>query len=317
MYILGFDIGGTKCAVITAKWDGEQITLLQKQKIETDHNISGDKMIEKLIALADSILEKTPDCVGVSCGGPLDSEKGIILNPPNLPGWKNVDIVSKLKGHYGVSVQLQNDANACALAEWKFGAGRGCKNIIFMTFGTGLGAGLILNGKLYNGTNGNAGEIGHIRMEYEGPVGFGKTGSFEGFCSGGGIAQLGCLKAREAMEKGITPAYCKNGESNITAKTIADAALSGDETALEVYRISGEYLGKGLSILIDILNPEAIIIGSIFTRNQNLLWDAAKAQIKKEALETSASCCRVLTSVLGEKIGDYAAVATAFSGGDI
>jgi len=119
------------------------------------------------------------------------------------------------------------------------------------------------------------------------------------------------------MEKGITPAYCQNGESNITAKTIADAALSGDETALEVYRISGEYLGKGLSILIDILNPEAIIIGSIFTRNQNLLWDAAKAQIKKEALETSASCCRVLPSALGEKIGDYAAIATAFSGGDI
>lgn len=317
MYILGFDIGGTKCAAITATWDGERITLLEKQKIATDHTISADEMIKKLIDLADAILEKTPDCIGVSCGGPLDSEKGIIISPPNLPRWKDVDIVAMLKQHYGVSVKLQNDANACALAEWKFGAGRGYKNVIFMTFGTGLGAGLILDGKLYNGTNGNAGEIGHIRLEDEGPVGFGKPGSFEGFCSGGGIAQLGCLKAQEAMDKGIIPAYCKDGTDNITAKTVADAALSGDQTALEVYRISGEYLGKGLSILIDILNPEVIIIGSIFTRNQELIWDAAKAQIKKEALETSASCCRVLPSVLGEKIGDYAAVATAFSGGDI
>ena len=317
MYILGFDIGGTKCAVITAKWDGEQISLLKKEKIPTDNNVSADEMINKLIALADAILEKAPDRIGVSCGGPLDSEKGVILSPPNLPGWKHVDIVSKLGQYYGVAVQLQNDANACALAEWKFGAGRGCKNIIFLTFGTGLGAGLILDGKLYNGTNGNAGEIGHIRMEHGGPVGFGKAGSLEGFCSGGGIAQLGCLKAREAVEKGIIPSYFRDGEDNVTAKTIADAALSGDETALEVYRVSGEYLGKGLSILIDILNPEAVIIGSIFARNRNLLWDAAEAQIKKEALETSASCCKILPALLGEKIGDYAAAAAALSGGDI
>lgn len=317
MYILGFDIGGTKCAVITAKWDGNHITLLEKQKIATDHNLSADEMIKKLIGLADSILEKTPDYIGVSCGGPLDSEKGIILNPPNLPKWVNVNIVSQINQHYKVPVQLQNDANACAVAEWLFGNGKGYKNVIFLTFGTGLGAGLILDGKLYNGTNGNAGEIGHIRLKHDGPVGFGKTGSFEGFCSGGGIAQLGYLKAREAMDKGIIPAYCKDGKDNITAKTVADAALSGDKTALEVYRISGEYLGKGLSILIDILNPEVIIIGSIFTRNQELLWDAAKAEIEKEALKESAVCCKILPSGLGEKIGDYAAIATALLGVDI
>ena len=316
MYILGFDIGGTKCAVTTAKWDGEQIILLKKQKVKTNHNISADKMLEELILLADTILEKTPDCIGISCGGPLDSEKGIIINPPNLPQWKNVHIVSKLQNHYGVPVHLQNDANACALAEWKFGCGVGYKNIVFLTFGTGLGAGLIFDGKLYNGTNGNAGEIGHIRMEKEGPVGFGKAGSLEGFCSGGGIAQLGCHKALEAMDRGVTPAYWREGENNITAESVAKAALSGDKTALEVYRISGEYLGKGLSLLIDILNPEVIIIGSIFTRNHNLLWDSAKAQIKKEALENSASCCKILPSVLGEKIGDYAAIATALSGVD-
>ena len=113
------------------------------------------------------------------------------MSPPNLPGWDNIDIVKQIKTHFGVPVHLQNDANACALAEWKFGAGRGTKNMVFLTFGTGLGAGLILDGKLYSGTNDNAAELGHIRLDRFGPVGFGKTGSFEGFCSGGGIAQLG------------------------------------------------------------------------------------------------------------------------------
>ncbi len=295
MYILGFDIGGTKCAVATATWENEEINLIKKEKCETNTNITPDEMIEKLILMADGILDKKPDAIGVSCGGPLDSEKGIILGPPNLPGWDYVEIVKKLKKHYNVPVNLQNDANACAVAEWKFGAGKGCKNVVFLTFGTGLGAGLILDGKLYSGTNGNAGEVGHIRLEKTGPVGFGKEGSFEGFCSGGGIAQLGKQLLGE----------------NITAKEIAQRAQKGDEKAIEVYRISGRNLGKGLSILIDILNPEVIVIGSIFARSRELLWKYAEEEIKKEALSVSAECCRVVAASLDENIGDYAAVATA------
>lgn len=295
MYILGFDIGGTKCAVVTAEWDEREVKLLKKEKCETILSISPEEMIDKLIVMADSILDKTPDAIGISCGGPLDSERGVILGPPNLPGWDNVEIVKKLKSHYKVPVKLQNDANACAVAEWKFGAGKGCNNMVFMTFGTGLGAGLILDGKLYNGTNGNAGEVGHIRLAPDGPVGFGKNGSFEGFCSGGGIAQLGKMILGE----------------DISAKEIAERALSGDEKAIEVYRVSGEYLGKGLSIIIDILNPEKIVIGSIFARSHKLLWESAEKEIKKEALSESANCCRVVAAELGENIGDFAAVATA------
>ena len=154
-------------------------------------------------------------------------------------------------------MHLQNDANACAVAEWKFGAGRGAENMVFMTFGTGLGAGLILNGKLYSGTNDNAGELGHIHLDKFGPVGYGKAGSFEGFCSGGGLAQLGYVKALEKVQCGEYPMYFKRGMTmaDITAKTGADAAVAGDETAIEVYRICGEYLGRGLSVVIDLLNP--------------------------------------------------------------
>ncbi len=313
MKILGFDIGGTKCAVTTAEWDGKEIKFLNKEKISTDHNLTPEQMIDKLIALADGILDEKPDAIGISCGGPLDSKKGIILSPPNLPRWDNVEIVQQIENHFGIPVKLQNDANACAVAEWKFGAGKGCENVVFMTFGTGLGAGLILDGKLYSGTNDNAGEVGHIRLDKFGPVGFGKSGSFEGFCSGGGLAQLGYIKALEKVQKGEYPLYFKKGYTaeDVNAKTIADAAEMGDETAIEVYKICGEYLGKGLSIIIDILNPEVIVIGSIFARSRNLLWDSAKSVIDNEALKLSTDCCKVVPAALGEQIGDYAAIATA------
>lgn len=313
MKILGFDIGGTKCAVITAEWNGNNIKLLKKEKCSTDHSLTPTQMIEKLIVLADGILGDKPDAIGISCGGPLDSKKGVIMSPPNLPGWDNVEIVKQIEEHYGVPTKLQNDANACAVAEWKFGAGKGCNNVVFMTFGTGLGAGLILDGKLYSGTNDNAGEVGHIRLDKFGPVGYGKAGSFEGFCSGGGIAQLGYMKAMEKAQMGEYPLYFKKGytAADVTAKTIADAAQAGDETAIEVYRTCGEHLGKGLSVIIDILNPEVIVIGSIFARSQNLLWEHAKKVIDSEALYLSVNCCRVVPAALGEQIGDYAAIATA------
>lgn len=315
MYILGFDIGGTKCAVITALWDDSQITLLEKAICPTDLTISPEAMIDRLVAMADSILAAKPERIGISCGGPLNSETGVILGPPNLPGWDHVEIASQLQAHYGVPVTLQNDANACAVAEWKFGAGKGAGNVVFLTFGTGLGAGLILNGKLYSGVNGNAGEVGHIRLDRFGPVGYGKTGSFEGFCSGGGLAQLGYTMALEKAQSGNYPLYFQKGMSqkDVTAKAIADAAQAGDETALEVYRVCGEYLGKGLSLIIDILNPEVIVLGSIFARCRDLLWPAAKAVIEKEALPAASVCCRIEPAALAEHIGDYAAIAAAIS----
>ena len=313
MLLLGFDIGGTKCAAVTALWDGENITILKKEKCPTDLTVTPEEMLDRLMGMADAILDGTPDAIGISCGGPLDDRAGVILGPPNLPGWDHVEITALVEAHYGVKAHLQNDANACAVAEWKFGAGRGTRNMAFLTFGTGLGAGLILDGRLYSGTNGNAGEVGHMRLAPDGPIGFGKRGSFEGFCSGGGIAQLGYTMAKEAVAAGKSPAYFLAGmtASDVTAKTVGDAAEAGDETALAVYRTSGEYLGRGLAFMIDILNPERIVIGSIFTRSRNLLWEAAKQEIEREALAPAAACCTVVPAELGEAIGDYAAIATA------
>ena len=311
--ILGFDIGGTKCAVVIAAWDGSEISITEKRKIPTDLTVSPGEMIQKLISLADEICTETPEKIGISCGGPLDSQKGVIMSPPNLPGWDNVEIVKQIELHYGVKPVLQNDANACAVAEWKFGAGKGAKNMVFLTFGTGLGAGLILNGALYSGTNDNAGEVGHISLRKDGPVGYGKAGSFEGFCSGGGLSQLGYSVALEKISQGKDVMYYKKGQdkSEVTAAEIARCAALGDEAALEVMKTCGEMLGEGLSVLIDILNPERIIIGSIYARNEELLKGFAEKVIDKQALSCSKNCCRILPAALGESIGDYASVATA------
>ena len=313
MYILGFDIGGTKCAVVTAEYDGGEVQLIEKRIIATDHTVGAYEMLDRMISLADAILDRAPERIGISCGGPLDSARGVIMSPPNLPEWDNIEVTSYLEKHYNAPARLQNDANACALAEWKFGAGIGCENMIFLTFGTGLGAGLILGGRLYEGTNGNAGEVGHIRLSGDGPVGYHKAGSFEGYCSGGGIAQLGYSEALRSIEGGIYPTYFKEGmtEKDVSAKEIALAADSGDPTALEVYRISGKMLGRGLSVLIDILNPERIVIGSIFARSGHLLLEAMQEEINKEALSVCRDCCKIVGAKLAENIGDYAAVATA------
>lgn len=250
---------------------------------------------------------------GISCGGPLDSKRGLILSPPNLPGWDKIPITGIIEKEFGIKTYLENDANACAIAEWKFGAGQGCQNMIFLTFGTGLGAGLILDGKLYRGTNDMAGEVGHIRLEEDGPIGYGKAGSFEGFCSGGGIAQLAKIEAYRRLDKNLPISFLSNKDNieDITARDVGIAAGEGDEVAIEILQTSGRYLGMGLSILIDILNPQRIIIGSIFARCQEFLQPMAEEIIQKEALELSYKECQILPAGLGEKIGDYACLAVA------
>ncbi len=306
MEFLGIDIGGTKCAVVRGNEKGE---ILEKVKIST---VGAEETLEKIFEAAEKI-KGNSIAVGISCGGPLDSETGTILSPPNLPGWDEIKIEKMVNDRLGLNAYLCNDANACALAEWRFGAGKGSRNMIFLTFGTGMGAGLILDGRLYNGTNGNAGEVGHIRLERFGPSGYGKEGSFEGFASGGGIALSGKMKAIEALQKGEKPMYCKSLSEleSVTAKSIAEAAKAGDKTAIEVYKLTGEMLGRGLSILIDILNPDRIVIGSVYQRSSELMKESMQRVIDKEALSHARNVVKIVGAELGDELGDAAALALA------
>ncbi len=312
--VLGFDIGGTKSAVILAEEVDGDIRFLDRMEIKTMG--SWQSVIDRLILEGLKMLEtfnvnKTEYRIGISCGGPLDSKRGIIQSPPNLPGWDNVPIVDYIYDRLGVRPKLQNDADACALAEWKYGAGKGYENVIFLTFGTGLGAGLILNGKLYTGSSNMAGEVGHIRLEEDGPIGYGKAGSFEGFCSGGGIAQIAKEKAYSLERQGIRASFIKGDIEDITTKDVAEAAQKGHKDALDIFKKSGKYFGRGLSILIDILNPELIIVGSIYVRAGEFLDDAMYEEIERESLELSRNAVKIVPAQLGEKIGDYGAVVTA------
>lgn len=321
MYLIGIDIGGTKTAVSLGKLIGlDKIELMERLEFET---ICGDKYIqtlEKIVELANEILKgslltrKDIAAIGISCGGPLDSRNGIIMSPPNLPGWNNVPIVDYFQKQLHVPAAIQNDANACAIAEWKWGAGKGTNHMIFLTFGTGLGAGLILNGQLYEGACGMAGEVGHIRLESQGPVGFGKRGSFEGFCSGGGIAQIAKTIVLERKQQGIDVPWCRMDTKweDITANTVGQALLQDDPTAKIIMQEVGRYLGKGLSIMIDLLNPEKIIIGSIFVRQHEILAPVVLEVIQSEVLPYSSKVCQVVPAGLGENLGDYAALTVAY-----
>lgn len=316
-FYLGIDVGGTKCAVLAGN---EQMEIFGKIQFTTDTHKGPNYAISNLLENSSKLIQQLKDytlvSIGISCGGPLDSKRGIIQSPPNLPGWNNIPITKLFKEKFNTPVFLQNDANACALAEWKFGAGKGTENMIFLTFGTGMGAGLILNGKLYTGTNDLAGEVGHIRLDDDGPEAYGKNGSFEGFCSGSGIARMAQALVKEKLSCGESVSFCHNESSikNITAMDVALAASKDDKTALEIFELSAKKLGLGLSILIDILNPERIVIGSVYARNPHLFDPVCNDIIEKEALEPARKVCKIVPAELGDKVGDFASLSVAIDG---
>lgn len=291
MNYLGVDIGGTKCAVSVGTEEGH---ILEKVKFPTETEKGVEYTLRRITEETQRLFSRYPDAaaIGISCGGPLDSRKGLILSPPNLPGWDGVPIVEIMRKHFRIPAYLQNDADACAVAEWKFGAGKGYENLVFLTFGTGFGAGLILNGKLYTGGCNMAGEIGHIRLTETGPVGYGKAGSLEGYCSGGGILQYGYGTAEEIGRK----------------------AADGDEKAIGIYQEVGRNLGRGAAILADLLNPDAIIIGSIFVRQRKLIEPELLRVLGEEALPQNAAHVKILPAALGEQLGDIAAVSVGIEG---
>jgi glucokinase len=314
--MIGIDIGGTKCRVSMGTLAGDTLWIEERCEARSTAGCTAREMLGQLLGDVERLRggrHEKVRAIGISCGGPLDQGRGIILSPPNLPGWDEVHITQYFEDHTGIGAYLYNDANAGALAEWRYGAGRGSRDLVFITFGTGIGAGLILDGRLYSGASGQAGEIGHLRLGEYGPAGYGKLGSLEGFCSGGGIVKLARMMVEAELQAGRSPGFwgTPEGQEGITAKALGEAAEEGDELARRVYEEAGRKLGLGLSVVIDVLNPEVIIIGGIFTRSQGLLWPAARKVIEGEALPLAREVCRIEPSELGEGIGDYAALAAA------
>ncbi len=313
---IGIDVGGTKTAIVISRNPPEVLGRTEFATLPARGAERALKMakegIRDLLAqqgLGISAIKR----IGVSCGGPLDRIQGVIQSPPNLPTWDNVPIKAIMEEEFGAECQVENDANAGAVAEHRFGAGQGTQNMVFLTMGTGLGAGIITDGHLYHGRNDLAGEVGHIRLTRTGPVGHNKAGSAEGWASGGGMAQLAAQAVARAAKNKQKTALTKLHLSGraITARDVGLAAQEGDRVALGILQSTGRRLGAVLAILVDLLNPERIVIGGLAMRLGDLLLEPARSVMQREALAPAVASCQVVPAALDERIGDVAALCVA------
>jgi glucokinase len=303
---LGVDVGGTKTAVILSAHPPEALARIE---FATLPDQGPERALQLIVESGRSLLAQHSvgvQAVGVSCGSPLDRVRGIIQAPPNLATWVDVPIRSLLEEAFDAPCQVENDANAGAVAEHRYGAGVGTDHMVFLTLGTGLGAGIIANGCLYLGANGDAGEIGHVRLSPTGPVGYHKAGSIEGWSSGGGIAQLA---ARVLARPGRSSRL--RGVENVTARDVGVAAQAGDAVARRILRRSGERLGQTMAMLIDVLNPQRIVLGGLAWRMGEPFMAPMRRVMEREALPQTLRACEVVPAALGEKIGDVAAMCVA------
>lgn len=302
---IGVDIGGTQSSVNLACLDGGSLRLVERDQFATDARRGPDPILRDIEARLERLMRTADyagaDGIGVSCGGPLDAARGIVQSPPNLPGWDEVPVADRLSSRFGLACWLENDANASALAEWQWGAAKGARHMAYLTFGTGLGAGLIMDERLYRGAAGLAGEIGHWTLQpgADGPVIYGARGTFEGFCSGNGLVKW----YRHLM--------VDEGPDELSAAIIAERARGGEALARRVFDQSARALGQGIALLVDLLAPEVVVVGGIFSYAPDLFRPEMEAHFRSAALPATMSRCRVVPSALGRLTGSYASICVA------
>lgn len=306
--IFGLDIGGTKTACVEGTFDGR---ILQRIEIATRAQLPFDIVFPEIVRALRSLMRIAGDAqrgaiaIGVSIGGPLMIEEGLLLNPPHLPGWHGVALKARLMTEFpSLQVFIEHDGNAGALAEFHFGVGQektDLRHLIFLTFGTGIGAGIIVNGQILRGASDTAGEVGHWRLADDGPLGFGKRGSWESFASGAGLIELAARMFPMRW----------NAETPIA--DLVTAMVGNDEEALQVAAQAGKWMGRGLALLIDALNPQVIVFGSLGVVLGERIFAPARRVIAEEALPQAVAACELLPSRLGKKIGDVASLMAAIT----
>lgn len=255
------DIGGTKVAAGLVDANGE---ISSQVRVPMVSNSSAQ---EGLNAVLSAITRVMPESefgvrgIGICAPGPLDPQTGVILNPPNLPCWRNFPLAESVQRRYSAPVKIDNDANAAALAETRWGAARGCRNVFYATIGTGIGTGFVFDGKIYHGRTGSAGEGGHVSIDYDGPIcRCGKPGCIEILASGTAIAQL----ARQEMASGANSIILELAGGDVAAFTgeiVGKAAAAGDALATTILTEAIQMLALWLSNIVDLFDPEVIVIG--------------------------------------------------------
>lgn len=307
--IVGLDVGGTKTACVEGNFAGQ---ILHRVEIPT---LATEPFAETFPAIADAlggVIERARTekravaAISVSVGGPLKIGEGILIDPPHLPGWHSVGLKAELERRFpALPVFVEHDGNAGALAEFYFGVGRDrtdLEHLIFLTFGTGIGAGVIIHGRVLRGASDTAGEVGHWRLAEDGPWGFGKRGSWESFGSGAGLVELAAEMYPTRWSQ-VTP-----------IRELVTAMLADDADALKVAAVAGRWMGRGVALLIDAFNPQMIVFGSLGVALGERVLGPARMVIAQEALPQAVAACELVTSGFGSGIGDVASLMAAIVG---
>jgi glucokinase len=310
--VLGIDIGGTKLAVGLARPDG---TIVAEARRSSDADDGPDAMIERVINLSRKVVADAGHAmddverIGIGCGGPLDPWRGVILNALNNPGWLNVPLVARVQSALGRPTILDNDANAAALGEHRFGAGRGIDDLVYLTISTGVGGGVIAGGRLVHGANGNAAELGHVSVDAHGrPCHCGSIGCLETYCSGTAIAD----RTRERLASGSDPSSLRDlAAADLRAEHVAEAAAAGDPLASAVWNGTMELLGAGIVSIIHAFNPRRVILGGGVTHAGDLLFDPVRRAVGARAMPWLREVVDVVPAALGDRSGILGAVAVA------
>ncbi|MDE0425371.1 MAG: ROK family protein [Candidatus Poribacteria bacterium] len=313
-YVVGIDIGGTKLATVVADNTGHILNKVRRPTLaergpEYALQLLCD-MVHETIELA-GLARTTISAIGVSCGGPLDTKTGIVYSPPNLPGWDALPLKAKLESEFQIPVTIENDANASALAEYRFGGGRGYNAVLYMTMSTGIGGGIVLDGQVYHGANDSAGEVGHQILLPDGPLcGCGKRGCLEALCSGPAIARRAQAAVRNEKASATALLDLAGGRvENVRSEHVLAAARRDDALALQLVEETGYYMGWGIANLVNILNPDIVLLGTIAIAAGDLLLDPIRKTVSEFAMTRPAEAVKIVPAELGEALGDLAAVA--------
>jgi glucokinase len=317
-YIIGVDLGGTNIVAGAMTVDGSRSVAVKS--IATNASAGDEGVAERIVGLVKSVMLDTisdagasrEDFIGVGVGapGPLDRDKGIVLVAPNL-GWKDFPLRDRIHDRIGLPTTLDNDANCATFGEWWQGAGRGCRNLIGLTIGTGIGGGIILNGALYHGASDMAGEVGHTTIDLNGRhCKCGNYGCLEAYASGPAIA----TRAREIMirEEGesVIPGMVNGRFEDITAQTVYDAAKAGDQVANEIVRDTARYLGAGIANLLNIFNPDTVVIAGGVTAAGDALFVPLRGEVRRRAFGPAVRAAKIVPGELPGTAGMVGAVAS-------
>jgi glucokinase len=311
--IIAVDVGGSKIMAAAFSEDGH---VLARDIVPTQVKDGVNKVISRLSSSIETLLDQNItevdrlSGIGIACAGGVDSERGIVVTPsPNLPDWMNIHLADIIRGRFNTNTFVVNDASAAALGESRFGAGKGAKNIVLLTVGTGIGGGIIINDELYLGARGGAGEFGHMSIDVNGPrCGCGNLGCLEMMASGKAIARETVARLKSG-EKSVMTEMMEGKIEDITTETIAIAANGGDALAKDVMDRAAYFLGIGVVNLVNIFNPDMVIIGGGMSELGEMLIGPSRRLVKERAFSISSQAVRIVTAQLGNEAGIYGAAA--------